>query len=812
MEVRSVPKKRKALKGAVLFTVLSVLSVVLVLMIVTIGLAGAASKRAYAEYHDTQIAATGKSVISSVLQSFDPNGTNNNKDLGKTIYTEVGNGHTYELHLANGGNLGNGLGTVEKIEFSKAGYNSKNDFFVTGSDYMIMKVTATITMGDQTTTYTEYVSDMVNFPGKNGGNGGLLSTSGVSSTGTGMNILGPFGGGFKDYKVPSTRSTLELKNPGGYTGVQFFNDSVKINTAKIFVYEENSPAQSYSNDDINSADYQGLTVLGNIVVENNKAAFASKTNATEMSKQPYIMATGKIDFTKATAVHIGSLTDDTSNENAIYKSAAQYKEVIKKTAGNNVNVYCGSIEFATNGYNAVNINSNIYCYNDSSSVVSVIGGCDNSALTDWVKEQKDNGKYEKASAINGNIYTKGNLKLLNKKIEINGNIEVEGTLDLTALKNCTDGKYPKLASGCKIRVHQNAITPADYASNTNADYQALLSAIEFVDPATKIFPADFELDKIMGVTFDPPATTGAAQLSALENGKYNLNGSISFTSKILQNPMEMKRKYYEVDPSDSTKWYIKGSQKQSGVAPGATVITEPDQNNRTVMSITEQCVLKGEFKKSTINIKPNLTNELWITLDGVTLSGQTEIVVDDSPIDDGTGNKVKPKPVCFYIKDGTNLTIQEQSRIITKYYKDTYFSSMETNNKLKQSITIDNTGTVPSEMIPGLYVYGNRDDSVTGLENIKISNYSIVTGYIIAPRASLEVYNASEASSGISVTYNGVDYQNIAVGIIGSAIVGPVKEAQNNFTLLYVNNTANGTITPSYNMFAYSPIPGFTNY
>ena len=197
-EKKSFSTGRKPLKGAVLFTVLSVMMVILILMLTTVGLSSVASKRAYSEYYDAQIAATGRSVISTVLESLEPT-SGNNKALGKTIYTEVSNNGSYEVYLENGGNLGQGLGRVDKIEFSKAGVDDVGDFFVNGSSYMIMKVTATITMGNKTTTYTEYVSDMVHFPGKNGGNGGLLSTNGADSSGTGMAILGPFGGGFKNY-------------------------------------------------------------------------------------------------------------------------------------------------------------------------------------------------------------------------------------------------------------------------------------------------------------------------------------------------------------------------------------------------------------------------------------------------------------------------------------------------------------------------------------------------------------------------------------------------------------------------------------
>ena len=84
------------------------------------------------------------------------------------------------------------------------------------------------------------------------------------------------------------------------------------------------------------------------------------------------------------------------------------------------------------------------------------------------------------------------------------------------------------------------------------------------------------------------------------------------------------------------------------------------------------------------------------------------------------------------------------------------------------------------------------------------------TAYVVAPRAALTIGEMGDL--GAQVTYEGVDYKDIRVGIIGSMIVGPIRDAKNNVTLLYVDNSAGGTPVPPSDLFRYQPLPGFTNY
>ena len=807
-EKKSFSTGRKPLKGAVLFTVLSVMMVILILMLTTVGLSSVASKRAYSEYYDAQIAATGRSVISTVLESLEPT-SGNNKALGKTIYTEVSNNGSYEVYLENGGNLGQGLGRVDKIEFSKAGVDDVGDFFVNGSSYMIMKVTATITMGNKTTTYTEYVSDMVHFPGKNGGNGGLLSTNGADSSGTGMAILGPFGGGFKNYVKKSGTDVLTLANNGAYVGPSFFNQSVKINTYKTFVFDTNSAAASYDINDLTKADYQGITLLGDLIVENNSAPFVSKTLTTDAQSTPYLFLTGKLDCSAATSVMIGSL----GSQNAI--ADAKQSDLIKQTSGNKVNVYCGSFELPKN---KIKIASNIYCYDDNQT--SILGGdMNDTPLLTWAEEQISTGTLKDGNSIIGDIFTKGNLKLSQTKIAVKGNVYVEKVLDLSDI-NKSSQQIPDIAGG---KIYCKAVIPADYTNVDGASdqYKNLLTKIEVV--TNNNFPADMELDKILGITFNAGVgTDGSSQLSAINTGNYSLSGAIDFSKKIIQNPLEMKTKFYQQDPSDSSKWILRNSYSQSGVTHTAKVYTNSghEPGTEAVPSvITEQCTIRGDIwgKQIVIKPKPKTANEeLWITLDDVsllTLGSTTSEIIVENEVDDGTGNMVEAGPVCFYVADGTSLNLKTGARIVTRYYADNYLDSISNHNKVKNPLSINN-GSMSNEYIPNIYIYGsNKEDEITAedqREVLNFENYSMVTAYIVAPRAALTIGEMGD--KGAQITYEGVDYKDIRVGIIGSAIVGPIRDAKNNVTLLYVDNSDGSAPVPAHDYFGYHPLQGFTNY
>jgi hypothetical protein len=189
---------------------------------------------------------------------------------------------------------------------------------------------------------------------------------------------------------------------------------------------------------------------------------------------------------------------------------------------------------------------------------------------------------------------------------------------------------------------------------------------------------------------------------------------------------------------------------------------------------------------------------------------------------------VEAGPVCFYVKDGTRLDLRTYSRIVTRYYANEYLDTQGNHNKLKKEITINN-GSLSPEMIPNIYIYGsNREDEVgddevqpvyggagygpnTGKrEVLNFENYSLVTAYIVAPRATLRIGEMGD--KGADVIYEGTTYKDVRVGIIGSAIVGPIKDAKNFVTLLYVDNSAGGVPTPPSDLFKYQPLPGFTNY
>ena len=599
MKVQNI-QKNKTFKGSVLFTVLSVLVVVLLLMITTIGLASAASRRAYKEYYDVQVNATGRSVVDSVLHSISPKG--NNAELGAEIYqkTMEKNGTPYTVYVSNNGDLGEGLGTVEKIDFAYVGHDADiNDttldptiskrYYIKGSKYPIIKVTATIRMGNEITTYSEYVSDMVINPGS-GGDGGLIGTNAISATGTGMNVLGPVGGGLNNGKA--TGNILSIGNAGVYTGVQFFNSSININTHKVFLYSENVPVSQYSDKAV--SNYNGVFVLGDMFFQNN-ADFLSDYTGNVSKRTPYIFVSGDVFFPNG--MQIGACSE-TAVGGVVGGDVALDASDVSQRIGNIINLYCGAVKTkaytidssdpssvkVTEGGDSssfVKVTGDIYCYDEQDT--SVLVGKDSSPLTDWITELRKG--HDNVSEIKGSVKTKGSLNYGNptSQMHINGDLVVERILDIRGEKVTVDGnvsahilKIPyvfvssddiKNKLKCATLEYDYVIDKEDKcydkAGTEIASYD-LTNLLSQPISLTGKFPADKELDQVLGITFDTPTTSGKSQLEQINKQEYSLTSG-ALSNKIIQVPKEMNSRFYVVDTTATppTK-ALKGSVPSSG--------------------------------------------------------------------------------------------------------------------------------------------------------------------------------------------------------------------------------------------------------
>lgn len=797
-------KKAMRLKGSVLFTVLCVMMVMLILMLATIGLAGASSRRAYSEYNDAQVVSTAQSVIKSVLTSFDPNG-GSNALLGEKIYKEVlKNSRSsdptkpYKVYVNGGGDLGHGLGTVEKIEFSYAGKDDpddKNGFYITGSGYMIMKATVTVRSGTETTTYTEYLSDMV-FTAGSGGDGGLLSTGGVNLGSTGVTVIGPFGGGLNNSNA--TSGTVKLTNEGILTYTQTFNQSVSLNVKKLFFYDKNVPATAYTEDKISGSNYQGLFILGGLNFDSDGVSFISKVQTSTAKERPYIFVTDEINYGNC-SVRIGTYANDTPNKS----------NVKNNMLGNKVNVYCGNF-VCGNQLKDMSAVADIYCYDESKT--SVLGGQRSSPLINWAAELAT-GSTDNLNSLKGSFYTKGNLKFKDTGISIEGDLFVGGDLDLTEVTTANETQIPKVTGKVVVLGDvKEATTPI-----TDSNYTNLKNKIQ----KTGSFPTNMELYDILGVTFNDSnlnttTASGSAQLAAIKTSAYSIPETLNLANKIVQNPMEMNSRFYVTDKSTGKK-YLKGSKSGSGVTSSDVI---NGSSSPVTHKITSDCTLQGTFQNCTIEIEPgeDTTKPLWIELNNVTFDGSCNVIVEDRVKDPSTpggykknpdGSFVKAAPVNFYITDGTNLTLGGV-RIVTKYYEDNYFKGKVA---IQNDLILNSNPAV--EYIPGIYIYGNRDESSATKEQIYFKNNSMLTGYILAPRAEIHVTDAAIKTDN-KLIYDGTEYNELKIGVIGSVIVGGIgsdasKEIANDFCVVYVNDGGGAKKAP-LEAFAYEQIPGYGNY
>ncbi len=196
--------------------------------------------------------------------------------------------------------------------------------------------------------------------------------------------------------------------------------------------------------------------------------------------------------------------------------------------------------------------------------------------------------------------------------------------------------------------------------------------------------------------------------------------------------------------------------------------------------VTSSCTFKG-FMNKAIRISPSAEN-IYIKIGEYCNFGQTTIIVDD---DNGK------KKVNFLLEGGTEF--QTQAVLMTKTYEEMYNAGMFD--------VIQN----PSEQkhIPGVFFFAEYDKSSD--TKITISNDAVITGYIMAPTAYLDVtkplgksykyvtnrlYLDNDAYGNTAISSSTIsEIEKSGIAVIGGIIAEKTSLA-NNPGCLYVNPNA----------------------
>ena len=455
-------KRSSRLKGSVLYTVTLVMMVMLILMMSAIALAGTANKRAFGEYHDDQTTYTGRSVIDSVVSTLGKD--QDNEELGKYIADQLRTDpdKIVTINVNDKQALPDGYGTVEKLEFKYAGTDEDGGFYITGSKKSIIKVTATVKMGNETTTYSKYLT------GSGGGNippcggAGFLSAAGI---GLDKSTAPSFHGPSYTQTLPEKLSPLTwtdaykesittFRNPVHISGGALFGSTIAFTT---------SNAEVSFTKNLNGSN--GLTIMGNLALLNDMSFLSEYTpdNSDSITNIPYIYCDGT--FYTSNKPYIGVPKNGTNaregnpinlytgrivipgNEGKLYSSIYCYNSDASYSAAklrkSQLDVTIPSLTLTTDADGHDKIDGTVEQINntlDGESSISIIGanGSSGTQLLDWASAAIGN-----KSIHSGSIYTKGSLKLGVgadpakgtfdwKKVMINGDIKVDQILDMTS--------------------------------------------------------------------------------------------------------------------------------------------------------------------------------------------------------------------------------------------------------------------------------------------------------------------------------------------------------------------------------------------
>lgn len=849
-------KKGRRLKGAVLFTVLAVMLVMLVLMITTLTLAGIASKKAYAQFYDTQTLNTARSVVDSVIASMQKDGVN--EDLGQEIVSRIRDGGTETITNIKMNGL-DAYGHIDSIDFSYVGKDEESGYYVSGTGESIIRVRATVTMGDQTSTYSQYV--VGNYENDNNSvqnpNGFIVLGENKGQDSTNPKVTSP------SYMFInedlSYNNIMYMKNEAAFTSL-VVNASQYANSNTVFSLGKNI------SDPTNPNLYNGVTIMGNLGMQNgitvNSSFAADKDTAKE--NIPYFYVGGTAYFRGST---LGAVDHP-------------------------VNVYCGRIILNGQGAGA-NIYGDVYCYNTGSDGIeldpvsgqitpkifsfewndtlgknisnmneaeadayakkswSYIGVDGTSRLIDWVSGTK-NGK-------TGNVFTRGSLALcktvtINGDVYvgqdlyvdggvnavINGNIYVKG--NVTCNKPELDGKIYKLQG-------------SEYVNK--ADETNKISASS-VPSSIKDFESKYTRDEIEEkIILTPEKMKNQFYSNSHFKGAQNIsNVPVSANDAVSPTPMLFYKGLGSdgsmAKSTDGENWInwpdptnfperksISDVEYNDPYTAGVKKKLKGTSAQTYALVIKESCTLMGSFGKGIIYIDPTATTT-WINLYNVELSNDTMIIVND---DDGK------KKVNFYLPSGLDNYSGSQAADYTitptksdKYetavagyigagkYKNElnlktckYFGSLRyylyyigeegKTLELKSNPTGDDKWQAT-----GINIYSREPKLDTNNKPINdifinIGNSSCVfTGDIIAPSADFK-----QAGSGGSEFSDGVKYDGEPKGkkiaFIGSLIVGGVEELQNDYPMYFTSNASGGGPSISTgDIYSWTPIPGYADF
>ncbi len=750
MKEEKLIRKRRNLKGSVLFTVVAVMMVMIVFVMATLTIAGAANKRAYSSYSKSQTTYTAQAALDATVEAMV-----NDASIATTVNS-----------LASTSIVGNStILTVESPDTSMGStvvtatnYSTVKQLdATTGQDVQksVIQLSATTTLGDESSTVSVYyIVDPVQEITTPNTNNNNASSNGITIMGTLNNEFqfNTYGGASMGVGLDSSRWTsVDLNGipTGDYISNTFANDHGQ--TVSGFTSNGSMKFTTAGNYVLNSGE--GIRIFGDFRID-NPTNFITTNDVTDYNSLPYIFAEGDITF--GSQVHIGN--GDVNHPFV---------------------VYCGGSLTATN--TSFDIVGDVYIYDHDFSVekedysdyneanvlnaTSYWGTSANSSLISWAETLLYGGDHN----IGGNLYTKGNLVL--QQTTIGNDCYVKGDLTVNGLTTTINGN---LCVDGNINCGDNSLVVKGtvYCGGTITGTIKDADGNEITDTTTESnkfdFPDDREtLDSIVKFTTEDNIGVNIIDTQPVEASYYTetkedgtvdyvyateipsnyidaVNGTI-YTNDGQSNTTYTEsyhylgnRLSYESDHNSLVKhYYWNGAEYKECYWHSSDEIMDFFErvvtSDTTVLSealpspITSSCTISGYISKD-IYVEPG-ANDIWIKLDNVSLSGN--IIVNNTGSNTGKVNFYVPENGYF------GLSNPQNSNIYTTSARDGCYSG----TALKSKYRSDDTDA--QNMIPNIYFYSGKNATLQlGNQN----GGGIVTAYVYAPYASVTISSARNNS------------------------------------------------------------------
>lgn len=715
MSTDAKSRKIRRLKGSVLFTTLVVMILILLIMLAAIGLAGAASKKAYSTWYDNQTKYTAQDLVDNVIDTLGPGKAN--AALGGNIVSQLQNkGDKVTVNVTVGGdNYIAGYGEVQSLTFENAGTN-KGNFTISGlsghDNEAIIKVSAVVNMGGETSTYSTYVvGEALNNKSSSNG-GGYIALSDLKG-GSGSNdapyTIGRFYSGI-DKQIDSTTGANQTLMAG----------DIFINSKKFtFNAGTKKTAVVLGRNDPTSGYYGGMRVTGDLILENGLLIESQypPTGMSDLSGEkfyniPYLYVDGELQCQSS---GIGLMTYNIGSDGVDDSDDSDEKCVDSNKL---LNIYCDHFNFTNNSKLYGNMNIMTMGENIDNTLK-----LETSTLTDWASATIS-GVTNKGTLESGNFYCKGNFNKSGNAYTINGDLCVVGDLKISGDITVNNGNVYVGGTIDNPSAIKGSPKVKDNLGKTTATFLQNLKDLDKVkesDGTTKTYP------------------DAAAAASRFEEAYKLSNGSGSTATSYVQTLANVQNQLKDkTDPLNPVYNGVVNTSKNTG---GAWNGTGP---------ITASCIwnsttcLNGDTNKKlsdgvdgTININPG-TGEIWIDIDpSLTCINQKTIIVDDSQ-----GGSVR-----FFIQkkagnseDNRQTLDLTKTKIVTKKYYDLLYSA----GNLTLSSYPD------ARLVPQIYMYASDSTYV----DITMSNGDYMfTGDLIAPKAKFVGKSNSNVNKQVDYTY-----------------------------------------------------------